>query len=316
VSVGFFLRRFVYGGISLLLLSLIIFACTHLLPGDAATAILGETATPEALAALRERLGLDRPLPEQYLGWIGGVFRGDLGVSATLNTPVADAIGPAFGHSLQLALLTLAVAAIVAIPLGVVAALRRGRALDATILTGSYIGISTPEFVVGPLLIMFLAGPPLQLFPTSGYVPFAGDSADWLAHMVLPVASLTVVLIAHLMRQTRSGMLDVLASDFVRTARLKGLPERLVMRRHALPNALTTTIIVLALDVGYLMGSIVVVEEIFAYPGLGRLVVYAVGYRDLPLVQGSTLVIGLVYVGANLLADLAHGFLNPRIGRA
>lgn len=316
MSFAFLSRRLVYGAISLLLLSLIIFICTHLLPGDAATAILGETATPEALAALRERLGLDRPLPAQYFGWIGGVLRGDLGVSTTLNTPVAAAIGPAFGHSLQLALITLAVAAAVAIPLGVIAAVRRGRALDATILTGSYIGISTPEFVIAPLLIMFLAGPPLQLLPTSGYVPLAADPAGWIAHMVLPVAALTVVLIAHLMRQTRSGMLDVLASDFVRTARLKGLPERLVMRRHALPNALTTTITILALDIGYLMGSIVVVEEIFAYPGLGRLVVYAVANRDLPLVQGSTLLIGLVYVAANLLADLAHGLLNPRVGRA
>jgi peptide/nickel transport system permease protein len=316
VSLAFFFRRLVYGAISLLLLSLIIFACTHLLPGDAATAILGETATPEALTALRERLGLDRPLTLQYLGWVGGVLRGDLGVSTTLNTPVAGAIGPAFDHSLQLALLTLVAAAVVAIPLGVIAAIRRGRPLDAMILTGSYVGISTPEFVVGPLLIMLLAGPPLQLLPTSGYVPFAADPVDWLAHLALPVAALTVVLIAHLMRQTRSGMLDVLASDFVRTARLKGLPERLVMRRHALPNALTTTIVILALDVGYLMGSIVVVEEIFAYPGLGRLVVYAVANRDLPLVQGSTLVIGLVYVGANFLADLAHGLLNPRVGRA
>jgi peptide/nickel transport system permease protein len=136
----------------------------------------------------------------------------------------------------------------------------------------------------------------------------------WVSHIALPVVTLTLILIAHLMRQTRSGMLDVLSSDYIRTARLKGLPERVVIRRHALRNALTVTIAVLALDVGYLMGSIVIVEEIFAYPGLGRLVIYAVANRDLPLVQGTTLVIGAVYVVANLVADLVHGFLNPRVG--
>jgi peptide/nickel transport system permease protein len=315
VSLAFLLRRGIYGAVSLFLLSLIIFACTHLLPGDAATAILGENATPEALAALRERLGLDRPLPVQYLAWIGGLFHGDLGVSTTLNQPVLQLIAPAFGKSLSLALITLVIAGLVAIPLGVVAAVRRGRGVDAGILGASYIGISVPEFVIAPLLIMFLAGPPLQLLPSSGYAPFGDDPVRWAAHVVLPVTALTVVLIAHLMRQTRSGMLEVLASDYVRTARLKGLPERIVMRRHALRNGLTATITVLALDIGYLMGSIVVVEEIFAYPGLGRLVIYAVANRDLPLVQGTTLIIGGVYIAANLLADLAHGLLNPRVGR-
>jgi peptide/nickel transport system permease protein len=316
MNLSFLLRRLAYGALSLAILSLIIFICTHLLPGDAAVAILGDNATPEALAAIRERLGLERPLVVQYLSWVGGVARGDLGVSMTLNQPVFDLIAPAFQASLALAAATLILAAAVAIPLGVVAALRRGRAADATILTVAYVGISIPEFVIGPLLIIVLALPPLQLFPSSGHVPFASDPLDWAAHVVLPVATLTVVLVAHLMRQTRSGMLEVLSSDYVRTARLKGLPERIVIGRHALRNALTATITVLALDVGYLMGSIVVVEEIFAYPGLGRLVIYAVANRDLPLVQGTTLVIGAVYVAANFVADVIHGLLNPRVGHA
>lgn len=313
---AYLLRRLLYGAVSLVILSLIIFVCTHLLPGDAATAILGENATPSALAALRERLSLDRPLLLQYTTWLFGVLRGDFGVSTTLNQPVADLIGLHFAHSMTLAVITLAAAAAIAIPLGVIAAVKRGRAADAVILTGSYIGISIPDFVVAPLLIMLLAGPPLQLLPSSGYVPLGESVTGWLSHIVLPVAALTVVLIAHLMRQTRSGMLDVLASDYIRTARLKGLPERIVLRRHALRNGLTTSITVLALDIGYLMGSIVVVEEIFAYPGLGRLIVYSVANRDLPLVQGTTLVIGAVYVVANLLADWIHGLLNPRVGRA
>ncbi|HUK07053.1 MAG TPA: ABC transporter permease [Stellaceae bacterium] len=313
---AFLLRRLLHGLISLVILSLIIFVCTHLLPGDAATAILGDNATPAALAALRARLGLDRPLPLQYVMWLVGVLRGDFGVSTTLNQPVGELIGLHFANSVTLAAMTLTSAALIAVPLGVIAAVRRGKSLDATILAGSYLGISVPDFVIGPILIMLFAAPPLQLLPSSGYVAIQDSSLGWLAHIVLPTATLTMVLIAHLMRQTRSGMLDVLASDYIRTARLKGLPERMVLWRHALRNALTTSITVLALDFGYLMGSIVIVEEIFAYPGLGRLIVYAVANRDLPLVQGATLVIGAVYVGANLLADWAHGLLNPRVGRA
>lgn len=316
MSPAFLLRRLLSGLLSLAILSLLIFVCTHVLPGDAATAILGENATPETLQALRLRLGLDRPLALQYAAWLAGVFHGDLGVSATLNQPVADVIGIHFANSMTLAAVTLAVAALSAIPLGVIAAVERGRALDAAILTGSYIGISIPDFVIAPLLILVFAGPPLQLLPSSGYVALGESSLGWLAHIVLPAGTLTLVLIAHLMRQTRSGMIDVLASDYVRTARLKGLPEHVVLRRHVLRNGLTTSITVLALDFGYLMGSIVIVEEIFAYPGLGRLIVYAVANRDLPLVQGAALMIGAAYVCANLLADWAHGLLNPRVAQA
>ncbi len=170
--------------------------------------------------------------------------------------------------------------------------------------------------MVAPILIIVLASPPLSLLPSGGFVPFTESVGGWLAHMVLPVIVLTFLLTAHLLRQTRSGMLEVLSSDYIRTARLKGLPERIVLWRHGLRNGLTTTISVLALDIGYLMGSIVIVEEIFAYPGLGRLMVYSVANRDIPLVQGSALVIGAVYVAANLLADLAQGVLNPRLTRS
>lgn len=306
-------RRLVYGAVTLALLAAIIFTLTQLLPGDAATVILAENATPEALAALRERLGLDRPVWLQFASWIGGAATGDFGVSATLNQPVGALMGGPFLASLALTVATLAAAAAIAIPLGTWAAVRRGGGADAAILAASYVGISVPDFVVGPLLILGLATPPLQLFPSSGHVPFAEAPGGWLAHAVLPVATLTILLVAHLVRQTRSGIGEVLASDYVRTARLKGLPERQVLWRHALPNGLTTTIAVLALDIGFLMGSIVIVEEVFAYPGLGRLVIYAVANRDIPLVQGTTLVIGAIYVVANVVADLAHAWLNPRL---
>jgi peptide/nickel transport system permease protein len=160
---------------------------------------------------------------------------------------------------------------------------------------------------------VLLASPPLALFPSSGYVPFERSPLGWLHHMVLPVLALTAILTAHLMRQTRSGILQVLQSDYIRTARLKGMPERVVLWRHCLRNALTTTITVLALDLGFLMGSIVIIEEVFAYPGLGRLAIYAVGDRDIPLIQAATLIIAAVYVLANILADFAHAALNPRV---
>jgi peptide/nickel transport system permease protein len=315
VSLVFVLHRLAYGVVSLAILSAIVFSCTQLLPGDAAVVILGDNATPEALAELRARLGLDRPVHEQFLAWISAAVVGDFGVSTTLNQPVARLMADPFRLSLALTVTTLAVAGLVAIPLGAFAAVRRGTRTDGAILTASYLGISVPDFVIGPLLIIAIAAPPLQLFPSSGYVPLAQSPLGWLQHVALPVATLTIVLVAHLLRQTRSGVLDALASDYIRTARLKGLPERQVLWRHALRNGLTTTVTVLALDIGYLMGSIVIVEEIFAYPGLGRLTVYAVANRDIPLVQGTTLVIGAVYVIANLLADLAHGALNPRIAR-
>ncbi len=312
MAFAFLLRRIFYGLISLAILSVIIFICTHFLPGDAASAILGEGATPAALAVLRARLGLDQPPPLQFVHWLGGVLSGDFGASTTLNQPAGPIIGERFVNSLALALVTIGVAATVAIPLGVVAAVKRGGRLDGAILASSYVGISIPDFVLGPILIILFAVPPLDLFPSSGFVAFSASPAGWLAHIVLPVAALTLVLIAHLMRQTRSGMLDVLASDYIRTARLKGLPERLVLWRHGLRNGLATTVTVLALDIGYLLGSIVIIEEIFAYPGLGRLIVYAVANRDIPLVEGSALVIGAVYVTANLLADLVQATLNPR----
>src|SRR6266536_2572581 len=315
MALAFIVGRLIYGLLSLLILSAIIFICTHLLPGDAAATILGEQATPEALAALRTRLGLDRPFIVQFMVWLAGMPQGDFGISATLNQPVGALIADHFANSFALAVAALIVAASVAIPLGVVAAVRRGSRLDGAILGVSYFGISIPDFVVAPVLIVMLASPPLNLFPSSGFTALTTSFGAWASHIVLPVITLTFVLTAHLLRQTRSGMLEVLSSDYIRTARLKGLPERTVLWRHGLRNGLTTTIAVLALDIGYLMGSIVIVEEIFAFPGLGRLIVYAVANRDIPLVQGTALTIGAVYVVANLLTDLLQAALNPRLRR-
>jgi peptide/nickel transport system permease protein len=307
------LRRLASIALILILVSAIVFVAIHVLPGNAATLILGEYATPEALRTLEREMGLDRPLLVQYASWIGTVVTGDWGMSLAMKQPVATVVGYRLRNSAFLALAALAVVVVVGIPLGTLAALRRGRPLDLAIVTATYVGISIPEFVTGLLLLVVLAGPSLGWFPTSGYAELTSGVTAWARHLVLPAMTLTIVLLAHVVRQTRSGMADVLAAPYIRTARLKGASTRRIVMRHALRNALLPTITVLALDLGYLMGGIVVVEEVFAYPGLGRLIIYAVQNRDVPLLQMCALVVASVYVLANFAADLAYAWLDPRI---
>ena len=258
-------------------------------------------------------MGLDRPLLVQYASWVASVVTGDWGVSLAMKQPVATVVGYRLRNSAFLALAALTVVVVVGVPLGTLAALRRGRPLDLAIVTATYVGISIPEFVTGLALLLVLAGPSVGWFPTSGYVELASGVTAWARHLVLPAMTLTIVLLAHVVRQTRSGLADVLTAPYIRTARLKGASARRIVLRHALRNALLPTITVLALDLGYLMGGIVVVEEVFAYPGMGRLVIYAVQNRDVPLLQMCALVVASVYVLANFAADLAYAWLDPRI---
>lgn len=295
------------------LVSAIVFVAVHVLPGSAATLILGEYATPEALRTLERDMGLDRPLLVQYTSWIGSVIRGDWGVSLAMKQPVATIVAHRLRNSTALAAAAFLVVVIVGIPLGTLAALRRGRPLDLVIVTATYVGISIPEFVTGLALLLVLAGPSLGWFPTSGYADISAGVGPWARHLVLPAATLTIILLAHVVRQTRSGVTDVLSTPYIRTARLKGATERRVILRHALRNGLLPTITVLALDLGYLMGGIVIVEEVFAYPGMGRLIIYAVQNRDLPLLQMCALVVASVYVFANFAADLLYAWFDPRI---
>ncbi len=297
----------------LVLISLIVFVAIHVLPGSAATLILGEYATPESLRALEREMGLDRPFAVQYAAWMGGVMTGDWGYSLAMKQPVTAIVGLRLRNSALLAGFALLAVVLIATPLGTLAALRRGRWLDFAILTGSYIGISVPEFVTGMMLILVLAGPSLHLFPTSDYAPLAAGFRTWLSHLVLPALTLTLVLLAHVVRQTRSGLVEVLQSAYVRTARLKGATERRIVGRHALRNGLLPAVTVIALDLGYLMGGIVVVEEVFAYPGMGRLILYAIQNRDVPLLQVSILIVAATYTFANFAADLAYAWLDPRI---
>jgi len=297
----------------LVLISLIVFVAIHVLPGSAATLILGEYATPESLRALEREMGLDRPFAVQYAAWMGGVMTGDWGYSLAMKQPVTAIVGLRLRNSALLSGFALLAVVLIATPLGTLAALRRGRWLDLAILTGSYIGISVPEFVTGMMLILVLAGPSLHLFPTSDYAPLAAGFRTWLSHLVLPALTLTLVLLAHVVRQTRSGLVEVLQSAYVRTARLKGATERRIVGRHALRNGLLPAVTVIALDLGYLMGGIVVVEEVFAYPGMGRLILYAIQNRDVPLLQVSILIVAATYTFANFAADLTYAWLDPRI---
>jgi peptide/nickel transport system permease protein len=307
------LRRLASIVMVLVLISIIIFVAIHVLPGSAATLILGEYATPAAIKTLEQEMGLDRPLPVQYGAWVRDVLTGRWGDSLAMKRPVAGVVALRLKNSATLAAAALVIVGCIAIPLGTVAALSRGSLLDLAIVTATYVGISVPEFVTGMGLLLILAGPSVGWFPTGGYAELSAGVLTWARHLVLPAATLTIVLMAHVVRQTRSGLADVLSSPYIRTARLKGASARRVVMRHALRNGLVPTITVLALDLGYLMGGIVVVEEVFAYPGMGRLIIYAVQNRDVPLLQMCVLIVASVYTLANFGADLLYAWLDPRI---
>lgn len=297
----------------LLIVSFTVFAITQILPGNAAVMILGEYATPDQLRALENELGLNRPWHQQYLDWLARILTGDWGMSMRLSTPVASVIGEAFWRSAALAATALFVVTIVAIPMGIIAALKRGTLADLGISMMAYLGTALPEFVTATVLLVVLAAPERGWFPAGGFVPPGEDLLASLHHMALPAATLALILTAHISRQVRSEMSEVLASDYVRAARLKGLPEGVVIRRHALPNAMAPAVAVISLDVGYLLGGIIVVEEVFAWPGLGRTMIYALQNRDLPVIQAVTLVLAAVYAFSNLISDLVIAALDPRV---
>ena len=313
MRLAYLLKRVGFIAVILLVVSFVVFAITQILPGNAAQMILGEFALPEQIEALERQFGLEDPWFVQYGRWLGGILGGDWGTSMVMRQPVLPLVLDALGRSLVLAGLSLLAVTFIAIPMGVLAAARRGKAADTGISVVSYIGVSLPEFVTATLLLVFLTRPEVGLFPAGGYTPPDEDFGRFLSHLVLPVLTLIIILMAHISRQTRSEMVDALQHDYIRTATLKGLPRRTVLVKHALRNALLPTITVIALDVGYLIGGIIVVEEVFAYPGLGRLLVFAMQNRDLPLIQAGALVMAAVYAAANLAADLVYAALDRRI---
>ncbi|MBC9208009.1 ABC transporter permease [Roseomonas aerophila] len=312
MSTGWLLRRLFLVAYTVLVVSVLVFAITQVLPADAAVTLLGENATPEALAAVRDRLGLNDPIWLQYWHWLTAALTGDFGHSMRTGQPVAPMMLTALSRSLLLALLSILLMLAVAVPLGLWAALRQGKAAD--LVTGfiSYIGVSLPEFVTATLLLIVLADW-LQWLPATGYVPPGEDFWDSMAHLVLPVLTVSVIMVAHVSRMVRSETIDVLHSDYIRAARLKGLAPRSVLLRHVLRNALLPVITIVALDVGYLLGGIIVVEEIFALPGIGRQLIVAITARDLPAIQAGALVMAVTYAVASTLADIAYALLDRRI---
>lgn len=282
----------------------LVFSLIHLVPGDPAEVMLGEGAAPQDVADLRAKLGLDRPLATQYGAFLRGAVTGDLGLSFRTGQPVTGMIAERMPATAELALASMAIAILVALPLGVVAAVRRGTAVDHASMTFALVGVSIPNFWLGPLLAIVFA---VEL----GWLPVSGRGTA--AHLVLPAVSLGLALAAILARMTRASLLDELGALYVRAARARGVSGTRAVAGHALRNSLIPIVTIVALQFGAVLTGAVITETIFAWPGIGRLLIQSIGFRDYPVVQGCILLIAATYVTVNLVTDLAYGWLDPRI---
>lgn len=299
-------------GVGLLfIVSLVIFWATELLPGDLATQLLGQAATPETVAALRAQLGLNDPAPVRYWAWLTGALTGDFGVSLANNRPIAELIGARLGNTVFLALYAAAMSVPIALTLGILSALWRNSPFDRVANAGALSAISFPEFFVAYILVLWLAQ--TGLFPSMVRITPSTDFGDRVYMTFLPALTLTLVVTAHMMRMTRAAIINLMASPYIEMARLKGLSPLRIVLRHALPNALAPIINVIALNLAYLITGVVVVEVVFVYPGLGQLMVDAVSNRDIAVVQAVALIFAAAYVGLNLIADVLSTITNPRL---
>ena len=310
--IAYIVKRLLATGPVLVLVAVFVFLLLHLAPGDPAAVIAGDYATPEQIARIRAHLGLDRPLPEQFFGWVLRLLQGDLGQSIFSDLPVTRLIGQRIEPTLMLTLVTVIIAVSIAIPLGVLAAARAGSLLDRAIMGLAVIGFSTPIFVVGYLLI-FVFALELEWFPSQGYVRLSEGLLGNLQSLFLPSLALGLLYVALLARVTRATVLEVLAEDYIRTADAKGLAPGTVMMRHALKNAAVPIATVVGVGIAALLGGVVVTETVFNIPGLGRLTADAILRRDYPVVQGLILLFAGSYVIINLLVDLSYVLFDPRI---
>jgi peptide/nickel transport system permease protein len=309
---GYLLRRAGASLIVLLVASMLVFAGVRALPGDPALALAGEDHSQRALAAIRAKYDLDKPVPVQYVNWLGHVVRGDFGSSTRTGLGVGSTILDRLPVTLELAFLSLLIAVGVGLSLGIVAAVKRGSLADYLGSTAALVGLSVPHFWLGLMLILiFSIG--LGVLPASGFVPFFADPIDNLRHMVLPAIVLGTGFAAVIFRQTRAAMLESLSTDYVRTARAKGLGEREVVGSHALRNSLLTVVTIIGLQLGLLISGAVVTEQVFVLPGFGKLTLDAVFTRDYPVIEGVVLLTTLGYVLINFAVDLLYSVLNPRI---
>jgi|SRR5690625_515923 len=294
--------------------SVLVFLMLRMIPGDAVAIMLGANTdiTPERVDNLRRSLGLHLPLHEQYLQWLGGVLRGDFGNSIWTGRPVSREILDRLPVTLEITFLGLLTAILVAFPLGMIAARARGGLADTVVRVSTIIGLTIPSFWIGVMMLYF-ASIYLPTWPTIGYVPFSEDPAANLLRMILPVIAVALPMIAGLTRILRSSLLEVLNQDYIRTARAKGVGNRSLFYRHALRNALIPVITVIGVQLGYMLSGVVVIEQVFAIPGLGRLAIGAINERNYPLVQGIILVVTAIFVFVNLLVDLAYAWIDPRV---
>ncbi len=303
--------RLLFGLFTLFVVSVVIFGATELLPGDLARELLGQSATPETLAALREQLGLNEPAPVRYWNWLTAALQGDFGISLANKRPIADLIAARLGNTLFLALYAAAMSVPLSLLLGVLAALWRNSLFDRGVNAFALTSISFPEFFVAYILIFWLAQ--AGLFPSMVRVSPSTGFGEMLYMTFLPALTLTLVVTAHMMRMTRAAIINLMASPYIEMARLKGMSPMRVILRHAVPNALAPIINVVALNLAYLITGVVVVEVVFVYPGLGQLMVDAVSNRDIAVVQAVALIFAAAYVLLNLLADVLSTLSNPRL---
>ncbi|SCG55366.1 ABC transporter permease [Micromonospora halophytica] len=308
----FVIRRLLQSGVVLLGVTLVVFLLLQLVPGDPVRVALGTRFDPQTYEALRARAGLDRPLVVQYLSYLGNALTGDLGVSFRSGRPVTSIVLERLPATLSLAATAVAFAVLVAFPLGVLSAMRSGSLLDHAARVFSQFGVSVPDFWMGIMGILLFAGV-LGWLPPSGYVPITEDPARWASHVVLPAVTVGLVTASILTRFIRSSVLEVLSEDYVRTAEAKGLRARVVIMRHVLRNALIPVVTVVAVQLASLLGGVIVIEVLFAWPGVGRLTYDAVQARDYPVLQGAVLLVAALFLLTNLLVDVLYARLDPRI---
>lgn len=306
------LRRLFSLVVSLGLISLLAFIVVNVGPGDPAMLILGHEAPPELLDELRASLGLDRPLAEQYLSWLASALRGDLGESLRHRLPVSQLILERLPVTVSLAVLSVLLAVLVALPVGVLAAVKKRTAFGFAALVLSQVGVALPAFWIGILLILFFSVQ-TRIFPTGGFVPWTENPVETLRSLALPTVALSLPLIAVLVRLVRGAMLDELTKNHIRTAHAKGLHERIVVTRHVLKGALIPAVTMFGLQLSFLLGGSIVIEQVFALPGLGRLVLFAVFNRDVPLIQGLVMFIASLVVTVNFIVDVLYVVLDPRL---
>lgn len=309
---AYLLRRTAVAVPTLLLVAVAVFLLLRLVPGDPALLILGDAATPEALADLRASLGLDRPLPVQFALWLGRVLVGDLGHSITNGEAVLPLILDRFAVTATIVLVAVGLAVLIAVPLGLLAAWRQDSIADLLAVATATLLLSIPSFWLG-LILLLVFGLRLGWVPVVGYVPFAEDFWRAVSYIILPIATLGLVECGVLIRMSRAATIEVLRLDYIAHARAKGLPEARVLLRHAFPNAFAPTLTLIGLVLGNLLGGIAVIETVFTLPGLGRLLVDAIFARDYPVVQGVMLLVASIYVGVNLCVDLMYPVFDPRV---